>query len=134
MFYLVFGALLRAARLWSWRLRFAVTKPPVRGQRYRLFRRRAHRRFCVVVVVVIPIVVELFVIVDFGFTHRPLAAIRLAAVLAGTAAFAVTVHVAIVVSRVHVSSACNIRRNRYSTLNRKKIIITHKQQMLNFKE
>jgi len=135
MFYLVFGALLRAARLWSWRLRFAVTKPPVRGQRYRLFRRRAHRRFCVVVVVVVPIVVELFVIVDFGFTHRPLAAVRLSAVLAGAATLAVTVRVDVIVSRVHVSSACNTRRNLYSTLNRKNIIITHGQQlMLNFNE
>jgi len=120
MVYLVFGALLGVARLRSWRLRFAVTKPPVRGQRYRLFRGRAHRRFCVVVVVVVPVVVELLVIVVFGFAHRPLSAIRLAAVLAGTAALTVTVHVAVVVSRVYVGGACN-------TVNRTNII-THRQQ------
>jgi len=117
----VFGALLRAARLRSRGLqqRLAVAKPPVRGQRYRLFRRRAHRWFrLVVIVAVVPVVVELFVVVVvFGLAHRPLSAVRLAPVLAGTAALAVTVHVAVVVRRVHVV------RNACKTILRTSIIL-----------
>lgn len=119
----MFGALLRAARLRSRGLqqRLAVAKPPMRGQRYRLFRRRAHRRFrFVVIVTVASVVVELFVVVVvFGLAHRSLSAVRLAPVLAGTAALAVTVHVAVVVCRVHVV------RDACKTILRTTIIFYH---------
>lgn len=117
--HLMVRALLRVARLRSGRLSVvAVTKPSVRGQRYRLFRGRAHRRFRVLFVVVIvvvvtdvPVVVELlFFVVVFGFAHRPLSAVRLATVLARTAALAVAVHVPVAVARVHVRGTCKQHR------------------------
>lgn len=107
-------------RLRSRRLSAAVAEPSVRGQRDRLFRGRAHRRSRVVVVVLVavPVVLEqlLVVVVVFGLAHRPLAAVRLAAVLARTAALAVAVHVPVAVARVHVHSACTGKRVKSRSL------------------
>lgn len=106
----MFGALLRIARLRTGRVPFAVAEPSVRGQRYRLFRGRAHRRFRVLVITV---VVELFVLVVLGVAHRSLSAVRLAAVLARAAALAITVRRPVVGSRVHhVGGTCGRRQVR----------------------
>lgn len=97
----MFGAALRAARLRSRGIPFAVAETPVRGQRHRLFRRRAHRRLNVdPVVPALSELVVLVVVVVVRLANRPRPAVRFAAVLAGAAALAVAVHVPVAVPRV----------------------------------
>lgn len=106
--HLVFGALVRVARLRSRRIPFAVAESAVRGQRNGLFGRRAQR----LRVLVVPVVVELLVlVVVFRVAHRSLSAVRFAAVFAGAAALAIAVRGAVVLSGVRVDGACETGEN-----------------------